>query len=194
MSDSLKDLMEDYRSLRQRTYLDDATLVPDEEMVREVFFRISAGEHLIDILKDPGMPSHGTFHRWINRNPAWKQEYLDAQEIKMHGEVEKTIQIADQCNPKLVKKAELQVKARQWVAERLGKKFYGDPKAAGMTLNGNLTINNNSIHALLTDGTNQHMVADAPISLSSGELTQRKEDNEPEKTVEVELAETNPTP
>lgn len=129
----------------------DAALVPDESILEEICSRLCARENLIDILRDEEMPTLKIFYRWIGMYPAWRQAYHEALEVKMHGLVEETISIADNTNPKLVKKAELQVKARQWAAERLNRGAFGDPKS--LTVNGNVSITHNSIHQLLTAGT-----------------------------------------
>ena len=139
----------------QRTWVDTAANEPDEEIIHEICMRLCNRENLIDILNAGGMPSLRVFYKWINQYPEWKKMYHDALEIKMHGLVEETVLIADNVDPKLVKKAELQIKSRQWVAERLGRAQFADPAKGGgnITVNGNLTMNNQSIHQLLTQGT-----------------------------------------
>ena len=100
----------------QRTWVDTAANEPDEEIIHEICMRLCNRENLIDILNAGGMPSLRVFYKWINQYPEWKKMYHDALEIKMHGLVEETVLIADNVDPKLVKKAELQIKSRQWVA------------------------------------------------------------------------------
>jgi hypothetical protein len=101
-----------------QTYKHHASMVPDGDVFTEICIRIAGGENLKNILKDEGMPSQAIFHRWVNQNREWMEEYLSAQEAKMHTLAEETIEIADNINPKLVKKGELQVKSRQWMVER----------------------------------------------------------------------------
>lgn len=131
----------------------------DGDLFTDILTRIANGEHLHVILKDEEMPALSTFHRWLAMDKEAADAYSAAQEAKMHLLAEQTIVIADESHPKLVKKAELQVKSRQWLAERLGRKVFAEQKNQPQ-INGNVTINNNTIHALLTKGTEMNHVID----------------------------------
>ena len=135
------------------TWKDHAKLAPCEDSFTEITVRLANGEHLKDILQEDHLPTQSTFHKWINQDPEWSARYFAAQEAKMHTLAEETLDIADNTDTRDVKKAELQVKARQWLVERLARKNFADPSMKGAVINGDVNITNNSIHALLTEGT-----------------------------------------
>ena len=160
--------LQDYRAAAGR--------VPDEEVFTDILIRIADGEHLKNILRDEGMPSPAAFHRWVNTNKSWMEAYLDAQAAKMHSLAEETIEISDNIHPKLVKKAELQVKSRQWIVERLARKHFSDPARGGTVQVGNMTINNNTIHGLLTKGTEMSHIVDV-VPSHGGEIENKTEEH-----------------
>lgn len=161
-------------------YLADAFKTPDEDVFQMILMHISNGMPLKEALKLEGMPRQATFHAWINRNKEWMDAYLMAQESRMHALAEETIEIADNVNPKFVKKAELQTRTRQWMVERYAKKIFGDPRGvpAGPINVGHMTINNNTIHSLLTKGTELHHVVEVVPTQQLKEVHENGQDHE----------------
>jgi hypothetical protein len=57
--------------------------------------RIANGESLLQISREPAMPSRSTMHRWCRDNPEFREEYQIAVQLRADGLLEETIDIID---------------------------------------------------------------------------------------------------
>lgn len=108
-----------------------------EPILEEIFARISKGETLLHICKEPEMPSAKTFMGWVQYDQDVRERYYRAKETQAEFFAEEIISIADDSvsdimqgydrkgkpipmvNYENVKRSELRIKARQWLMERV---------------------------------------------------------------------------
>jgi len=114
----------------------------------EICERIAAGETLTGICLEEDMPPIRTVSRWLMRHPDFAAKYAHAREAQAHVEAEQIREIADNAfedyyidykegpngekipyvvvNGESTKRAALRIGARQWRAERLNRRVYGN--------------------------------------------------------------------
>lgn len=125
-----------------------------DEVLIEVFARVSGGESVSAVFRTRGMPNIRTFWRWVAddasvltryeaafamRGHAIAEEILDIADTCRIGEKRKTVQISQGRGVEVVKlpaeevttgdmveRAKLQVDARKWLLARMLPKKYGD--------------------------------------------------------------------
>lgn len=105
----------------------------DMAIVEAICDRIAAGQVLEDILKDEGMPCRLTFWNWRQQRPEVMAAFLAAKEVQVERYVDETIAIADEqaSFPADVARNKVRVTARQWYAEKLVPKAYGQKIGIG---------------------------------------------------------------
>lgn len=96
-----------------------------DEIADEICERIAAGETLTAICQDGGMPHLSTVARWLMRRPEFSQSYAHARETQAHVEAEQIRDIADNL-ALLPEHKKVMIGARQWRAERLNRRNYGN--------------------------------------------------------------------
>jgi hypothetical protein len=109
-----------------------------------VLDQIIEGKTLREIEAMDGMPAKSTILRWCARHEEFEKAYGLAQQVKVEGWAEETIEIADdgsndwmerrnadganigwQENGEALRRSALRVSTRQWLMERLKPKKYG---------------------------------------------------------------------
>jgi hypothetical protein len=107
--------------------------------------RISDGQSLRTICEDEGMPNKSTVFRWLAANPEFATKYAHAREAQADALVDEMIDIADdgrndwmekrnqdgenigwQENGEALRRSDIRIKTRQWVAAKLRPKKYGE--------------------------------------------------------------------
>lgn len=110
------------------------------ELATAICARISQGESLRKILRDPGMPDHVTIYKWIRDFPEFLTQYTTARENQADTLADEITEIADdssadtitdedgreRCDKEWVARSRLRVDARKWVASKLKPKKYGE--------------------------------------------------------------------
>lgn len=120
-----------------------------EEIAAEICGRMAEGESLRKICLDPNMPGRRTVLDWLDddSHADFRAKYARARELLADFHADATIEIADtpQIGQKTISKAtgleiteadmiehrRLQVLSRQWYAEKLNPKKYGNKMAIG---------------------------------------------------------------
>lgn len=103
-----------------------ATRIPayTEELAQLICRRIENGESLRAICEENGMPDRGTVFRWLDKYPDFATIHAQARARQQDAFAEDTVHIADtEPDPA---RARVRVAARQWLAERLAPKKYGN--------------------------------------------------------------------
>ena len=119
--------------------------VYSEEVVDEICSRISRGERLVMICKDPSMPGYSTFMQWLleGKHEGLSDKYARAREAQADFYAQEIVDIADTPvvfeKTKINEKGErettegdspehrrLQIDAREWYASKVAPKKYGD--------------------------------------------------------------------
>jgi hypothetical protein len=106
--------------------------------------RIADGESLRSICRDEAMPAKSTVLAWLadDDKTAFRTKYAQAREIQADGFVDEMVEIADDGsndwmeknfgeetrwveNGEVLRRSQLRISTRQWIAEKLKPKKYG---------------------------------------------------------------------
>lgn len=105
--------------------------------------RIGLGESLRRICADDGMPAVGTVCRWLAENAEFQEQYARAREAQADSIFDEILDIADDGsndwmlkrfgdderwveNGEAIRRSQLRIDARKWMAGKLRPKRYGD--------------------------------------------------------------------
>lgn len=133
--------------LPARTKMGRPSILENEELICTILERMAAGENLLSICSDEGMPEARTVIGCTLRNPEFKKRYDEAVEIRSHVWGEQLKQISD--TPNVMEKItrttggkngdtetvftsdalehrKLQIGTVQWIIARQNSKSYGD--------------------------------------------------------------------
>lgn len=119
-----------------------------EELAATICTRIADGESLRTICADEGMPDRVTVFRWIARHEAFRIQYMLAREDQADTIVDEILDIADDGtndwmlrnrgeetawveNGEAIRRSQLRIDARKWVAGQLRPKKYGNKVTVG---------------------------------------------------------------
>ena len=88
--------------------------------------RISEGESLRAICRDPDMPSEGTVRGWAREDrDGFGARYRLARELQLDHWADVIIDIADE-GDRDPRDRQVRIEARKWVMSKLGPRWYGD--------------------------------------------------------------------
>jgi hypothetical protein len=106
--------------------------------------RMSEGETLRQVCRDPAMPARSTVYRWLNKIPAFRDQYAQARELLVEAWADEIIDIADDgttdyvtrtgrngteyeaVDQEHIQRSRLRVDARRWLLSKLNPGQYGD--------------------------------------------------------------------
>ena len=94
------------------------------EIVDELCVRLTAGESLNAIVRDPHMPGWGTVWRWLDADPAMWMRYTRAREAQAHYYAQCALDEA--VNATDAQLGRLRMDAYKWTAGKLAPKSFGD--------------------------------------------------------------------
>ncbi|WP_063979518.1 terminase small subunit-like protein [Ensifer sp. Root423] len=116
-----------------------------DEMAGLICDRISNGESLRSICDDDGFPSKSTVFKWLSENEAFSDQYARAREAQADAIFDDILSIADDArndwmekldseggnigwreNGEAVRRSQLRIEARKWMAGKLRPKKYGE--------------------------------------------------------------------
>lgn len=119
-----------------------------EEIGDAICERIALGESVRSICDDETMPSMSTVFKWLRDNKAFSQQYARAREVQADALFDDIIDIADdgrndwmekrnadgenigwQENGEALRRSQLRIDARKWMAGKLRPKKYGEKLA-----------------------------------------------------------------
>jgi len=96
------------------------------ELARLLCDRIGAGELGVEIVKEPGMPSFASIHRWLGVHPEFREAYARAREMQAHACAERAVISGRKATAEDAAAARVRFDADRWLAARLDPKNYGD--------------------------------------------------------------------
>ena len=118
--------------------------------------RLSLGESMRSVSRDPDMPASATMFRWLREKPEFREQYEIAKEESADALVEEMLEIADdgtndwmeshgqdgenmgyKINGEHVQRSRLRVDVRKWAASKLKPKKYSDRHAVDHTSSDN---------------------------------------------------------
>lgn len=114
--------------------------------------RIAAGESLKAVCRDEGMPAHTTVLRWALTHPEFRNQYATAREMQAEILADELLEIADDGrndwmekqdqngqmtgwreNGEAMRRSQLRIETRKWVAAKLLPKRWGDKTTTEIT-------------------------------------------------------------
>jgi len=113
------------------------------ELAEALCERIAAGELLIKIERDDGMPTYSTVYRWLEKNTAFRELYARAREVGWSRLSEQIVELSDdsrgdtvidedgewRTDYENVQRSRLMVDTRKWLLSKVLPKIYGDKLA-----------------------------------------------------------------
>ena len=109
------------------------------DMAKRICVRLSNGEALAQIIKDPEMPAQSTVYKWLLDYPDFTEMYTRAREEQADTNADEIIAIADEMPPEYTDKdgrtqldssyiqwQKNRIEARKWTAMKLKPRKYGD--------------------------------------------------------------------
>lgn len=123
-----------------------------DKLASAILDRISDGESLRKICCDARMPCQTTVYRWLRENEAFQQQYAHARELQADTLFDETIDIADDGsndwmerhtednvgwkeNGEAIRRSQLRIDTRKWIAGQLRPKVYGPRVQQDHTIN-----------------------------------------------------------
>lgn len=111
-----------------------------EELVASICARISSGESLRSICRDPEMPSAASVFLWLSKYKQFSEQYAKATEERAEALFDEMFEIADdsqndtyvdengntRTNSEVVARSRLRVDVRKWALSKMIPKKYGD--------------------------------------------------------------------
>ena len=122
------------------------------ELAAAICERLAAGESLLSICGEEGMPSRPTVHSWINENKdGFSAMYARAREVGLDVMADEILKISDDStqdtmlteggekpDSEWMARSKLRVDSRKWLLAKLAPKKYGERTA--VELSGSLAI------------------------------------------------------
>lgn len=110
--------------------------------------RLADGESLRKICCDEAMPCQTTIYRWLKANDEFRQQYVYGRELQADTLFDEILDIADDArndwmeregegnegwlqNGEALRRSQLRIDARKWMAGKLRAKVYGDKTLLG---------------------------------------------------------------
>lgn len=122
----------------------------------EILTRIAKGQSVVDICADDWLPAQSIFYRRLQDDAEFRERYARAREMQADTLFDEILQIADDGrndwmerrgegavgyveNGEAIRRSEMRINARKWMAGKLRPKVYGDK--LDVAHSGGLTIN-----------------------------------------------------
>lgn len=96
-----------------------------EEIAERVLDGLAEGKSLVEVCKDPDLPSVRTVMQWAADNDEFSQRYVRAREAQAEVMDDKILAAADKAKED-PQAARVQIDAYKWRAAKLAPKKYGD--------------------------------------------------------------------
>ena len=106
------------------------------ELCAEICRRISEGETMQTILKEPGMPAWTTVHDWKQADEPFRQALARAREQQAEVWAEEMLSISDDELPthEAIGRARLRMQSRQWLAGKYNPMYADKPTHIGVNV------------------------------------------------------------
>lgn len=104
------------------------------EIMDKIVERVSVGETLRAICKEPNMPSECTFRKWVRENPSLAKAWHLAKELRAHSLFDKAIDLADilskgngtDLTANQIRALQVAIDTYKFAASRLNPRDYGE--------------------------------------------------------------------
>ncbi len=131
-----------------------------QETANQICERLADGESLRSICEAESMPGKTTIFRWLNAFPDFRNQYARAREVQADALFDDILTIADDGqndwmekrnadgenigwmeNGEALRRSQLRIEARKWMAGKLRPKVYGDKLDIDLNNKVNFVIN-----------------------------------------------------
>ena len=100
--------------------------IHSKDIEDQIVGRMIEGESLVDICRDPAMPSRMTVYRWFDENPAFDARCARAREALADYLVDKIEQMASETTEDNHQSQKVKISTAQWRAMKMAPRLYGD--------------------------------------------------------------------
>lgn len=97
-----------------------------KDLEDQIIARMIEGENLVNICRDPAMPSRATVYRWLDENPAFEARCARAREALADYLVDKIEQMAAETTEENHQSQKVKISTAQWRAMKMAPRTYGD--------------------------------------------------------------------
>jgi hypothetical protein len=94
------------------------------DLAEHICQRLTEGESLIAITRDPAMPGYGTVYNWLNRHTEFADLYAQAREVQAHYFFDEAREVSLDATPKTVWVGRLRFDTIRWMTARMAPKKY----------------------------------------------------------------------
>ncbi len=99
-----------------------------KDLEDQIVGRMIEGESLVDICRDPAMPSRATVYRWLDENSAFEARCARAREALADYLVDKIEQMASETTEDNHQSQKVKISTAQWRAMKMAPRLYGDKR------------------------------------------------------------------
>jgi len=117
-----------------------------QDIADKICERMIEGEDLVEICKDPAMPSRATVYRWMAEHPAFETQCARAREGLADFEANKIAKLAESCTELNAHSTKVKLSALQWLAAKRAPKRWGDK----IELDAKVEVNSGPSEALMS--------------------------------------------
>ena len=96
-----------------------------DEIAERICIRLAAGESLLKICEEDGIPTRATIYDWLAKYPNFADKYAHARNVGLDDMADDVIRLADD-DEKDVQRLRLRVDTRKWYLSKLAPKRYGE--------------------------------------------------------------------
>lgn len=96
-----------------------------EELADTICIRLAAGESLLKICEEDGMPTRTTIYAWLSEKEDFADKYARARNVGLDDMADDTIRLSDD-NDADVQRLKLRIDTRKWYLSKLAPKRYGE--------------------------------------------------------------------
>ena len=151
----------------------------DEAIADKVLDMLADGLSLRAICRTNGLPSGAVVRKWLARNPDFARQYAYAREEQADTLFDETLAIADaigdDATNEQIRRAQLQIDTRKWLAGKLRPKKYGDNQKLDAQ-NDTQSITMQQINIGKLDYDDREALADMLKLISPGDSTNVNDD------------------
>ena len=99
----------------------------------EICDRMLDGESLVQICKDPDMPSRASVYRWMDARPDFEARCARAREGMADFLVDEIQELADDTTEENVQSMKVKISTKQWRAMKMAPRIYGERSRTELT-------------------------------------------------------------
>ena len=104
-----------------------------DEFADAICERMLNGESLVQICKDPEMPSRASVYRWMETRPDFEAKCARAREGMADFLVDEIQDLADQTTEDNVNSMKVKISTKQWRAMKMAPRIYGERSRTELT-------------------------------------------------------------